>query len=126
MQLPLVMVASLLASVSNAFITNNRVQSCRNAFVPGRVSPLFAESIDEIEEESKDRMAKSVDSVRVNLGTIRTGRANSAILDRIKVKYYGVDTPLNQMASISVPSGNMYYLFPGRVECQCMIRGQFH
>lgn len=49
-------------------------------------------------------MKKSVDSVKQNLGTVRTGRASANMLDRVKVDYYGVETPLNQMATISVPS----------------------
>jgi ribosome recycling factor len=78
-----------------------------------RTKPLFAsEAIQEIEEDAKDRMAKSIDSVKMNLGTVRTGRANSAMLDRVKVPYYGVETPLNQMASISVGSAQQLTVQP--------------
>ncbi len=50
-------------------------------------------------------MAKSIDALRHTLTTIRTGRASPALLDGIKVKAYGTDTPLNQVASISVSEG---------------------
>lgn len=103
MQYSLILLASV-AAMAKAFIAKTSVFAGRQRFSCKQVGPLFAESIEEIKLESEDRMAKSVESVRINLGTIRTGRANSAILDRVKVKYYGVDTPLNQMASISVSS----------------------
>merc|ERR1719261_42536 len=57
-------------------------------------------------------MSKSVESVVQNLGTIRTGRASPAILDRVKVDYYGAETPVNQMASISVPSSQQLSVDP--------------
>ena len=107
MQLPSLLVLTCVLTSVSAFIANAPAQSYRQPFIcNSRVGPLFAGTIKEIQDDAKDRMAKSVDSMRVNLGSIRTGRANSAILDRVKVKYYGVDTPLNQMASISVSSGN--------------------
>lgn len=62
--------------------------------------------------DAEDRMSKSVDSVRTNLGTIRTGRASSTILDRVKADYYGVETPINQMATISVPSAQQLTVDP--------------
>ena len=103
----LIVLCSLLASV-NAFLT----RPCQ-PFHSCRAAPLFAnEAIQEIEEDSKERMSKSVDNVKQNLGTVRTGRANSAMLDRVKVPYYGVDTPLNQMASISVSSAQQLSIDP--------------
>jgi hypothetical protein len=75
-------------------------------FVPHRplvsttklLSPLFlaAEtetSINGITKDAEDRMSKTIDSVKMNLSTVRTGRASSSILDRVKVDYYGVETP---------------------------------
>jgi len=62
--------------------------------------------------EADERMSKSVDSVRQNLMTIRTGRASASILDRVKVDYYGVETPVNQMATISVPSAQQLTIDP--------------
>ena len=73
---------------------------------------LFAEEVDMIELDADERMAKSVDSVRVSLGSVRTGRASASILDRVKLDYYGVETPLNQMAGISVPSAQQLSVDP--------------
>ena len=57
--------------------------------------------INDIKQDAQARMAKSIDALRHTLTTIRTGRASPALLDGIKVKAYGTDTPLNQVASIS-------------------------
>jgi len=73
---------------------------------------LAFESVDDIELDSEERMLKSVDSVRKNLQTIRTGRANASILDLVTVDYYGAPTPLNQMASISVPNSQQLSIDP--------------
>ena len=70
------------------------------------------ESIDEVVMDTEDRMGKSVESVKKNLMSIRTGRASPAILDRVMVEYYGAPTPLNQMASISVPSAQQLTVEP--------------
>ncbi|MCL7714292.1 ribosome recycling factor [Stenotrophomonas mori] len=61
--------------------------------------------INDIKQDAQARMAKSLDALRHTLTTIRTGRASPALLDGIKVKAYGTDTPLNQVASISVSEG---------------------
>lgn len=47
-------------------------------------------------------MAKTIDSVKASFNTVRTGRASPSLLDRVIVQYYGADTPLNQIASVSV------------------------
>jgi ribosome recycling factor len=70
------------------------------------------QTIKQVESEANDRMSKSVESVRTNLGSIRTGRASASILDRVRVEYYGVETPLNQMAGISVPSAQQLSIDP--------------
>lgn len=67
---------------------------------------------DEILKESETRMKKSVESVKSNFNTVRTGRANPSILDRVLVPYYGVETPINQMASIAIPSSNTIQIDP--------------
>jgi ribosome recycling factor len=59
--------------------------------------------IDPILRETESKMAKSVEHFASELATIRTGRANPALIDRIMVPYYGTPTPLNQLAQISVP-----------------------
>jgi ribosome recycling factor len=59
--------------------------------------------IDPILRETESKMAKSAEHFAGELATIRTGRANPALIDRIMVAYYGTPTPLNQLAQISVP-----------------------
>jgi ribosome recycling factor len=71
-----------------------------------------AVSIKEITDESLDRMNKSIDSCKLSLTSIRTGRASASILDRVKVDYYGAATPLNQLAGISVPSAQQLTIDP--------------
>ena len=61
--------------------------------------------INDIKQDAQARMTKSIDALRHTLTTIRTGRASPALLEGIKVKAYGTDTPLNQVASISVSEG---------------------
>ena len=61
--------------------------------------------IDEILEDANERMGKSVDSLQQAFARIRTGRAHPSLLDTISLEYYGADTPLNQVASISVEDG---------------------
>eukprot|EP00560_Eucampia_antarctica_P006923 CAMPEP_0197824084 /NCGR_PEP_ID=MMETSP1437-20131217/1390_1 /TAXON_ID=49252 ORGANISM="Eucampia antarctica, Strain CCMP1452" /NCGR_SAMPLE_ID=MMETSP1437 /ASSEMBLY_ACC=CAM_ASM_001096 /LENGTH=258 /DNA_ID=CAMNT_0043423579 /DNA_START=15 /DNA_END=791 /DNA_ORIENTATION=- len=70
------------------------------------------ESIEEIEMDAEERMSKSVSSVDTTLATIRTGRANASMLDRVQVIYYGASTALNQMAAISVPNSQQLQIQP--------------
>ena len=71
-----------------------------------------ATSVKEITDEASERMSKSIESVKLSLTSIRTGRASASILDRVKVDYYGAMTPLNQLASISVPSAQQLSIDP--------------
>lgn len=57
----------------------------------------------EILNEAKDKMNKSAEALQRELGNIRAGRANASILNRVTVDYYGAQTPLNQLASITIP-----------------------
>ncbi len=59
--------------------------------------------IDPIMREAESKMSKSADHFAAELVTIRTGRANPALIDRVMVPYYGTPTPLNQLAQISAP-----------------------
>ncbi|TMD77531.1 MAG: ribosome-recycling factor [Chloroflexi bacterium] len=59
--------------------------------------------IDPILRDAESKMAKSVDHFGGELATIRTGRANPALIDKVMVPYYGTPTPLNQLAQISAP-----------------------
>lgn len=58
--------------------------------------------IDELKEDAELRMGKSVEALRYAFNKIRTGRAHPSLLDGLSVSYYGADTPLNQVANISV------------------------
>ena len=58
--------------------------------------------IDELKEDAIERMDKSVAALRANLSRLRTGRAHAGLIDHLTAPYYGVDTPLRQIASITV------------------------
>ena len=58
------------------------------------------------------RMEKSIASLKSELATIRTGRANSALLDHVRVSYYGSDVPVSQIGNISVPEPRMLMITP--------------
>ena len=60
----------------------------------------------------EERMQKSVSVFEENLSEVRAGRANPAILNKISVEYYGVPTPINQVAGISVPEARMIVIQP--------------
>ena len=68
--------------------------------------------IDEILLESEDRMTHTVEHTREDLTTIRTGRANPAMFNGVIAEYYGVPTPITQMATISVPEPRMLLIKP--------------
>jgi ribosome recycling factor len=70
------------------------------------------ETIDLLLEDARDRMAKSVEAFRHELGSVRTGRASPALLDRIIVDYYGAQTPLRQLATINAPEVRMLTIQP--------------
>ena len=68
--------------------------------------------IDDILLESEERMSASVEHTREDLTTIRTGRANPAMFNGVTADYYGIRTPVNQMATISVPESRMLLIKP--------------
>ncbi len=68
--------------------------------------------LDEIYQETGDNMGKSITSLENEFKRIRTGRASLSILDGIRVDYYGTPTPLNQMASLSVPESRLISIQP--------------
>ncbi|MFD1204180.1 MULTISPECIES: ribosome recycling factor [Sporosarcina] len=63
-------------------------------------------------DQTKDKMEKAVGALTRELASIRAGRANASLLDRISVLYYGAPTPLNQMAGISVPEPRLLVVQP--------------
>lgn len=66
----------------------------------------------EIIKELERKMTKSIESYETELTTVRAGRANPAILDQFFVNYYGTDTPIKQVASISVPEARLLVIQP--------------
>jgi len=63
-------------------------------------------------EELRERMDKTIGALKTDLATIRTGRANAALLDHVRVPYYGSDVPVSQVGSISVPEPRMLMISP--------------
>ena len=63
-------------------------------------------------ESMQERMEKVIDNLEMNYSEIRAGRANPAILNRVSVEYYGVPTPINQVASVSVPEARLIVIQP--------------
>ena len=68
--------------------------------------------VDEIFEDLKDRMGKSIESLKREYSRLRTGRASISLLDGIRVSYYDTPTPLNQMASLAVPEPRLIVIQP--------------
>ncbi len=63
-------------------------------------------------KETREKMDQAVKAYSKNLATVRAGRANPALLDSVQVEYYGALTPLNQLASISVPEARLLVITP--------------
>ncbi len=72
----------------------------------------MSEITDEFIADGGDRMAKSVESCRHELATVRTGRASPHLLDRVIVDYYGVETPIKQLAQVSATDARLLTLTP--------------
>jgi len=68
--------------------------------------------VAEIFDDAERRMKKAVEALRQDLATIRTGRASSALVERIHVDYYGAPTPINQVCQISVPEARLIVIQP--------------
>ena len=60
----------------------------------------------------KEKMNKSIDNLREKLAEVRAGRANPAILNKVRIDYYGTPTPINQVAGVSVPEARMIVIQP--------------
>jgi ribosome recycling factor len=72
----------------------------------------MSELTDELIADARERMARSVEATVNNFGTIRTGRANVHLLDRIMVDYYGAQTPLRQLATLQAPEARLLTVTP--------------
>src|SRR5262249_53784320 len=68
--------------------------------------------VKEISRDTKNRMEKVIEDFRHKLGTVRTGRASTSLLDNISVEYYGSPMPLNQVATIHAPEASMLTVQP--------------
>ncbi|MBF0117787.1 MAG: ribosome recycling factor [Desulfobacterales bacterium] len=68
--------------------------------------------IDGIKQEAKDKMSKAINVYKNDLKRVRTGRASLNLLDGIRVDYYGTLTPLNQIASLSIPESRLILIQP--------------
>src|SRR3954447_18349008 len=69
-------------------------------------------AIEDHLQDAQRRMDKTIESTRHEFNTVRTGRASVALLDRIQVSYYGTKTPLNQLATVSVPEPRLLTITP--------------
>jgi ribosome recycling factor len=68
--------------------------------------------VDDLFGDAERRMQKAVEALRQDIASLRTGRASSALIERITVDYYGTPTPINQVASISVPEARLLVIQP--------------
>lgn len=68
--------------------------------------------LNAVKNEAKEKMVKAISSLKYEFGSIRAGRVNPSILDRISVEYYGALTPLNQLSNISAPEPRMLIVQP--------------
>ena len=73
---------------------------------------MTAETPDAILQETKRRMDASLEALKKEMATIRTGRANASLLDNVHVDYYGSSVPVNQLATVSVPEAGMLVIQP--------------
>lgn len=68
--------------------------------------------MDSVLKEARERMQKSLDAFESSVATVRTGRANPQVLNRVYVEYYGTRTPLNQLANIGSPDARTLVITP--------------
>ncbi|MFW6313532.1 MAG: ribosome recycling factor, partial [Spirochaetota bacterium] len=68
--------------------------------------------MDSVIKQAEDKMKKSLTALEEEFNTLRTGRASPALFDKIRVEYYGNPTPLNQVATISVPEARLVVIQP--------------
>ena len=68
--------------------------------------------LDDISKQAREQMDKTLQILKKDLASLRAGRANPKLLDRITVDYYGVPTPINQVANLSVPEPRLLVISP--------------
>jgi ribosome recycling factor len=76
------------------------------------MSVMSDDMLAEVIADAEKKMQKAVEHLEHDLTSIRTGRANPSLVERIHVEYYGTETPLNQIASISVPEARLLVIQP--------------
>lgn len=76
------------------------------------MSSIHGDTVAEIESIAKEKMAKTVEDLRREMASIRTGRASVHVLDSVKADYYGTLTPISQMATISTPEPSLITVQP--------------
>jgi ribosome recycling factor len=76
------------------------------------MSELSSEALEELFLFGEEKMEKAVNQLKKEFGSIRSGRANPMILDKVIVEYYGAPTPLRQMAQVSVQEGTTLVITP--------------
>ncbi len=76
------------------------------------MSHIHGETVAEVETRVASRMKKTVEDLRREMATIRTGKASPTILDGVRVSYYGTPTPLNQLANLSAPEPSLILVQP--------------
>jgi ribosome recycling factor len=69
-------------------------------------------SVAEVLREAEDHMKKSIDATRREMNTVRTGKATPALLETVRVEYYGSPMPLNQVATVSAPEARLLTVVP--------------
>ncbi len=72
----------------------------------------FSELTELALEDAKERDAKTIEALRRDFATVRTGRATSSLLDHVRADYYGVPTPIAQMATITIPEARLLVIQP--------------
>ncbi len=70
------------------------------------------EELEMVLLEGEEKMDKAIESYKHELTTVRTGRASASLLDSISIEYYGVPTPVKQVASVSIPEASQLYIKP--------------
>ncbi len=68
--------------------------------------------MNDVLADAKAHMQKAIEAARREFGSIRTGRANASLLERVMVEYYGVQTPVTQVASVTVPDARLIVIQP--------------
>ena len=72
----------------------------------------MTEEVEEVLLSAEEKMEKTMSALRDNFASVRTGRASAMLLDRIRVDYYGVPTPINQMAGVKIPEAHLLVIEP--------------